>query len=193
MSESGGMRLVRRLAERTGTAAPARPVTSPPELGVRTIPGWWPRVLFAAVALTLILVGVPEGPWTGIAALLIAVAVWRPRWLTAWVLIGLLVLSSLTEPGTLTPRVLGLIAGAHALHLIGAWMLVVPPAARLQPRVLLASLRRFVLIQVPVQAAAVVLLLTRGAGVPVLAVASGAALLALVAVMLPALLRRVPR
>ena len=184
----------------TGTpvGTPSGSATPAPVLGVRTVPAWSVRALFAAIALLLVLVGVPEGPWTGIAALLIGVSVWRPRWLTAWVLIGVLLLSSLVEPGTLTPRLLGLIAGAHALHLLAGWMLALPAAARLQPAVLLPSLRRFAIIQVPVQLAAVALLLLRGGGgigpsVPVLAVVSGLALAALVGLLLPALLRRAPR
>lgn len=181
----------------TLVGTPSGSSTPAPVLGVRTVPAWSVRALFAAIALVLVLVGVPEGPWTGIAALLVGVSVWRPRWLTAWVLIGVLLLSSLVEPGTLTPRVLGLIAGAHALHLLGGWMLALPAAARLQPAVLLPSLRRFVLIQVPVQLAAVVLLVVRGAGtassVPVLAAVSGIALAALVGLLLPVLLRRAPR
>lgn len=164
-----------------------------PVLGVRTVPGWLLRVVFAAIALPLLLAGVPSGPWTAIAALLVGVAVWRPRWLTAWVLIGVLVLSSLVELGTVSVRMLALIAGVHALHLVASWMLVVPPAARLQPTVLLPSLRRFVLVQLPVQVLAVLLLLPGGrAPLPVLAVASGVAVLALVGMLLPPLLRRPP-
>lgn len=163
-------------------------------LGVLTVPGWSLRALFAAISLPFVLVGVPLGTWTAIAVVLIGLAAWRPRWLTGWVLIGILLLSSLVEPGTLTPRLLGLIAGVHALHVVSGWMLVVPSAARLQPAVLLPSLRRFVLIQVPAQAAAVALLLAaRGASSPLLAVLSGLALVAVVALLLPALLRRPPR
>lgn len=163
-------------------------------LGVRTLPGWSVRVAFAAVALILLVAGVPEGPWTAIGALLVGVAVWRPRWMTAWVLAGVLVLSSLVEPGTLTVRLLALVAGVHALHVLGSWMLAVPAAARLQPVVLLPSLRRFVLIQLPVQAAVVGLLLAgQRTAIPVLAVVAGAAVVSLVAMMLPPLLRRPPR
>jgi len=162
-----------------------------PDIGARTLPGWSVRALFAVIALLLLLVGVPEGPWTVIAALLVAVAVWRPRWLTAWVLSGVLVLSSLVEPGVLTVRLLALIAGVHALHLLGAWMLAVPPAARLQPAVLLPSLRRFVLVQLPVQVLAVAILLPAGrASIPALAIASGLSLVGVVAMFVPPLLRR---
>ena len=167
------------------------PARTAPDLGTRTVPGWSLRALFAAVGLTLVLAGVPSGPWTAIAALLVAVAVWRPRWLTAWVLIGVLMLSSLVEPGTLTVRMLARLAGAHAWHVIAAWMLFVPAAARLQPAVLLPSLRRFVLLQVPVQLVAVVVLLSEGRlSVPVFAAVSGLAVLALVGMLVPALLRR---
>ncbi|MGO4534295.1 hypothetical protein [Leifsonia sp. 2MCAF36] len=161
-----------------------------PDIGTRTLPGWSLRALFAVIAFPLLLVGVPEGPWTAIASLLVGVAVWRPRWLTAWVLMGVLVLSSLVEPGTLTPRLIALIAGVHALHLVGAWMLAVPPAARLQPAVLLPSLRRFVAVQVPVQvAAAVILLPSSRASIPALAIVSGLAVAALVGMLVPPLLR----
>lgn len=165
-----------------------------PVISARTVPGWSVRALFAVVALPLLLVGVPEGPWTVIAALLVAVAVWRPRWLTAWVLLGVLVLSSLAEPGLLTVRLLALIAGVHALHVLGAWMLAVPPVARLQPAVLLPSLRRFALVQLPVQVLAVAILLPEGrVSIPALAIASGLALVGVVAMFVPPLLRRPPR
>jgi hypothetical protein len=183
---SAAIRVLRGPATGSGEARPA--------LGVRTVPGWTLRALFAAVALLLVFFGVPEGPWTGIAALLVAVGVWRPRWLTAWVLIGVLTLSALVEPGTLTVRLLLLIAGVHALQVIAAWMLAVPPLARLQPAVLLPSLRRFVLVQVPVQAVSIALLLPSARpALPAMAVVSGLALLALVGMLVPVLLRRPPR
>ncbi|GAA2064395.1 hypothetical protein [Leifsonia soli] len=194
MSRDGG----RLPAVSTTAEEPSAPA---PVLGLFTVPAWSVRALFAAIALPLVLVGVPEGPWTVIAAVLVGVSVWRPRWLTAWVLIGALLLSSLAGPGTLTPRLLAVIAGAHAMHLLAGWMLALPAAARLQPTVLLPSLRRFAIVQAPVQLAAVVLLLLRGGAgggaagpdVPVLAVVSGLALAALVGLLLPALLRRAPR
>jgi hypothetical protein len=157
-----------------------------------TVPGWSLRVLFAAIALTLALAGVPDGPWPAIAALLTGISIAVPRWLTAWLLIGVLAFSVLLEPGTLSPRVLALIAGVHALHIVASWMLVVPAGARLQPAVLLRSLRRYVLIQVPVQAVAVVVLATSHGAVPALAAVSGLAMIAIVAVFVPPLLRRPP-
>jgi hypothetical protein len=194
MATGGGDAGTRAMTAATGggdAGTRAMPTATAPDLGTRTFPGWSLRALFAAVALPLVLVGVPQGPWTAIAALLVGVAVWRPRWMTAWVLLGVLVLSSLVEPGTLTVRLLALVAGVHALHLVGAWMLVVPVAARLQPAVLLPSLRRFVLVQAPLQLIAVAVLLPAGrVAVPVLAIVSGLALVALVGMLVPPLLRR---
>lgn len=164
-----------------------------PVLGVHTVPGWSVRALFAAVALPLLFAGVPEGPWSAVGALLTGLAVWRPRWMTAWVLAGVLLLSALVEPGRPTTRILALVAGVHALHLLGSWMLAVPAAARLQPAVLLRSLRRFVLVQIPVQAATVALLFAgHRVSLPALSVVSGLALAGLAAVLLPSLLRRRP-
>ena len=95
--------------------------------------------------------------------------------------------------GKLTPRLLALIAAVHVLHVLAAWMLVLPASARVQPAVLLPSLRRLVLIQLPVQAAAVTLLLVaRPAAAPWLALVSGAAIVGLV-VLLAALLLARPR
>ena len=166
----------------------------PPALGVRTVPGWAVRVLFVVVALALALVGVPERPWTAIAAVLAGVSVAFPRWMTAWVLIGVLAFSSLLVGGGPSPRLLALIAGLHALHLLAAWMLVVPAAAPLQPAVLLPGLRRFALVQLPVQAAAAgLLLMDRSSTMPPLAMVSGVAMVALVGVLLAPLLRRPPR
>jgi hypothetical protein len=159
-----------------------------------TVPGWALRVVFVAVALCLALVGVPERPWTAIAAVLAGVAVAAPRWMAAWVLIGVLAFTSLVAGGGPSPRLLVLIAGLHALHLLGAWMLVVPAVSRLQPAVLLPTARRFALLQLPVQAAAVVLLLLdRSTPLPQLAMVSGAMMVALVAVLAAPLLRRPPR
>lgn len=161
-----------------------------PDLGL-TLPAWSLRVAFALVAVPLAVTTAPSGPWPALAVVLTGVAVVVPRWRVAWVLIAVLAFSTLLEPGTLTPRLLALIAAVHALHILAAWMLVLPPAARFQPVVLLNSLRRFVLIQLPVQAAAVVLLLmARPAAAPWLALVSGAAIVGLVVLLARILLTR---
>lgn len=164
----------------------------PGDLG-RTAPGWSLRVAFAVVAVPLALTTAPSGPWPVVAVALTAVAVAVPRWRVAWVLIAVLAFSTLLEPGTLTPRLLALIAAVHVLHVLAAWMLVVPASARLQPAVLLPSVRRLVAIQLPVQAAAVVLLVVaRPGALPWLAAVSGAAIVGL-ALLLGSLLLVRPR
>jgi len=160
-----------------------------------TVPGWALHVAFAVVAVVLALTSAPNGPWPILCVALAGVSVAVPRWRTAWVLIAVLAFSVLLEPAAgLSVRVLALVAGAHTLHILAAWMLAVPARARLEPAVLLPGLRRFGLIQVPVQAVAVAVLALRqpiAGGWP--AVASGAAVLALGALLGVLLLRRPQR
>ena len=166
--------------------------------GVRigfTVPGWSIRALFAAIALGLCLVEAAPGFWLSVSILLAAAAVVVPRWLTAWFLIGVLAFTVLLVPtATIGVRALLLVAGLHALHLCGSWMLVVPATALVQPRALWPSARRFLIIQLPVQAATVVALWLSGASrsssVPFLAAVAGAAVVALVVVLAGPLLRR---
>ncbi|GAB3578554.1 hypothetical protein GCM10027406_14930 [Leifsonia lichenia] len=168
--------------------------TPQPELGF-TVPGWWVRALFAVIAVFLCVTVADSGFWVAVSLALTAAAVAVPRWLTAWFLIGALAFTVLLHPQSVGEwRVYALIAGAHALHLTATWMLVVPPFARLQPAVLLSSLRRFALVQVPVQAATAGLLAltgaARGAAAIWPAVLAGATVVALVLVAAPVLLRR---
>ncbi|MGH1522591.1 hypothetical protein ACRAWC_00215 [Leifsonia sp. L25] len=160
------------------------------DLGL-TVPAWSLRVAFAVVAVPLAVTTAPSGPWPAVAVLLTGVAVAVPRWRVAWVLIAVLAFSTLLEPGRLTLRLLAVIAAVHVLHVLAAWILVVPAGALLQPAVLLPSLRRVVLIQVPVQASAIVLLLVaRPSAAPWLAVVSGGAIVGLVALLAALLLAR---
>lgn len=161
----------------------------------RTVPGWSLHVAFAAVAVALALSAAPSGPWALVSVGLAAVTVMAPHWRTAWVLIAVLAFSVLTEPPSgVSLRLCLLVAGVHALHVLAAWMLVVPVRARLQPAVLLPGLRRFVLIQLPVQATALLLgVVHPSAGDPAVAVVSGLAVLAVVALLGGMLLRRTRR
>ncbi|MFE4469176.1 hypothetical protein ACFRFH_10195 [Leifsonia sp. NPDC056824] len=175
----------------SGTGEQTAPAPAP-DLGL-TVPAWALRVAFAVVAVPLAITTAPSGPWPAVAVLLTAVALAVPRWRVAWVLIAVLAFSTLLEPGTLTLRVLAVIAAVHVLHVLAAWMLVLPATARVKPTVLLPSLRRLILIQVPVQAVAIVLLLVgRPSAAPWLAVVSGGAIVGLV-VLLAALLLARPR
>jgi hypothetical protein len=170
----------------TGTAAP--------DLG-RVFPGWSLRAAFAVVAVGLCVAEATAGFWLGVSLLLAAAAVAVPRWLTAWFLIGVLAFTVLLREQTVADwRPYLLIAGAHLLHLLGSWMLVVAPTARVQPAALWPSARRFLLIEAPVQiVAAGALALTSafsGASLLGLAVVAGAAVLALVVALAAPLLRR---
>lgn len=158
----------------------------------RTMPGWSLHVAFAALAAPLALSAAPPGLWTLVSVALAAVTVVVPRWRTAWVLIAVLAFSILGEPtGTAALRLCLLIAGVHALHVLAAWMLAVPPRARVQAAVLLPGLGRFAAIQVPVQATALLVGVIRpGTGAPGLAIAAGVAVLALVALLGVTVLRR---
>lgn len=168
--------------------------TARPALGA-TVPGWSVRALFGAIGVALCLTVANSGFWVAVCLALTAAAVAVPRWLTAWFLIGALAFTVLLHQQSVGEwRVYVVIAGAHALHLTASWMLVVPPLARVQPAVLLPSLLRFVLIQLPVQAATFGLLALSGAtrdGAALWpAVLAGAAVVALVVVVAPVLLRR---
>ncbi|MFF1633155.1 hypothetical protein [Leifsonia sp. NPDC058248] len=168
--------------------------TAAPDLG-RVFPGWALRAAFAAVAVGLCVAEATAGFWLGVSLLLAAAAVAMPRWLTAWFLIGVLAFTVLLRDQSVAdwhPYVL--IAGVHLLHILGSWMLVVAPSARVQPAALWPSARRFVLVQAPVQlvAAGALALASAfsGASVLGLAVVAGAGVLALaVALAAPLLVR----
>ncbi|MFF2051951.1 hypothetical protein ACFVU2_10165 [Leifsonia sp. NPDC058194] len=158
----------------------------------RTVPGWMLRVAFAAVALPLALTAAPSGPWPVLCVVLVSLTIAMPRWRTAWLLVAVLAFSALLEPATgVSVRILGLIAGVHALHLLAAWMLAVPARARLQPAALLPGARRFLVVQVPAQAVAVAILALRQPATGGLsAIAAGIAVLALAVALGTVLLRR---
>jgi hypothetical protein len=165
-----------------------------PDLGL-LVPGWSVRVLFAVVAVALCVGLAQPGFWLSIALLLTIAAVVVPRSLSAWFLIGVLSFSVLLREQSVTDwRAYALIAGAHALHVLGSWMLVVRPSSSLQPAALWPSARRFLLIQVPVQlVAAGALALTGAAGgrslLP-LAIVAGAGIVALTVALAAPLVRR---
>ncbi|WP_223690597.1 hypothetical protein [Leifsonia poae] len=157
-----------------------------PQLGF-TVPAWSLRALFAVVAIALCAALAGSELWLVVSLALALAAVVVPRWMTAWFLIGVLVLASLLHGQALTDwRTYTLIAGAHALHLLASWMLVVAPGARLQPAALWPSTRRFLLIQIPVQLVAVgalALATTASAGFAWLAVVGGLAIAGVVALL----------
>lgn len=167
-----------------------------PELGL-LLPGWSVRLLFGLVAVALCLAVAQPGFWLSIALLLTVASVAVPRTLAPWFLIGVLAFTVLLRPQSSTDwRVYVVIAGAHLLHVLGSWMLVVRPSSSLQPAALWPSIRRLLLIQAPVQVIAAGALLLSGAvqgrSLVPLAVVAGAGILAVTLVLAAPLVRRPP-
>ncbi|MBO0729430.1 MAG: hypothetical protein J2P57_09240 [Acidimicrobiaceae bacterium] len=128
-----------------------------PAAGVR-VPGFAVRVAFTAVGLALSLVDYQLTAWLTIAIVLAIAAAWVPRYLVGWGLILFLALGQLTRHLALTWRFLVLLAGVHLLHTLAMLALELPWRSWVQPAVFVPPLIRFVAIQVPTQALAVVTL-----------------------------------
>lgn len=163
-----------------------RPAGVLPPVGA-WVPGWAPRAAAVVLAAALGATVTTHPLWlTAVVALAVVAAV-LPRTSLGWALILLLAASELVGPsGDWTFH--ALLAGLHALHLLGAQALVWPVTGRVQLAVLAGPLRRFALVQIPAQALAVALraLLgpdgSAGPGLP-LAGILGAAALVLVALL----------
>lgn len=117
------------------------------------------RVTFVVVALALCVVDYGLNGWLAIAICLAIGAAWAPEYLLGWALILFLALGRFGHNAALTWQFLVLLAGVHLLHVLAMLTLAVPPRSWVQPAVLVAPLIRFVSIQVPAQALAVVALL----------------------------------
>ncbi|GAA4848662.1 hypothetical protein GCM10023221_29760 [Luteimicrobium xylanilyticum] len=165
---------------RTGARPDDAPRILPPEIGA-SFPGWSAQaaVLLVGAGLSGLVV---HGFWLFVAVVLAVVATASPRTLVAWVLMVYLGVAALTLPHDgWTWRFALLLLGLPVLHVAAAFSLALPPGGRVATGVLVAPVRRLVLIQVPVQALAAVVLLTLapGGGAPHLrpaAVVAGAAL-----------------
>jgi hypothetical protein len=134
-----------------------------PAAGAR-IPGFTVRaaVLIAGVLLTLVDFGLTG--WLGVGIALSLAAAWAPELLLGWVLIVFLAAGQLARHPGLSWRFAVLLAGLHLLHVLAMQTLELPWRSWLAPAVLVAPLRRFLVIQVPIQLLAVLalLLLARG-------------------------------
>ncbi|MCU1477892.1 MAG: hypothetical protein JWQ64_2585 [Subtercola sp.] len=185
-------------ASAAGSSPPPTRRGSLPDIGFR-MPGGVVRILLAAVGVGLCLIGIPLGFWFVVGLTLTALALAAPPLLGAWGLIVLLALATLTRPETaFDVRFFVLLAGIHLLHVLGAQTLVLPLRAWAQVAVLRAPLLRFVVVQVPVQILAFVVLLLAAPGgpsatVPIAAVVGAMALGAVVLVLIVPLLRERPR
>ncbi|MEO8906946.1 MAG: hypothetical protein ABI310_02605 [Microbacteriaceae bacterium] len=169
---------------------------SGPEIGQR-VPGWALRVAIVLVGTALCVSQLPLGVWFGMGLVLTSLAGILPRVPAAWALILLLGAGVLwREPSPLDLHFYLLLAGAHLLHLLASYALVIPVRSRLQLRAFGAPLRRYLLIQVPVQLAAALALFAFSprighvaSAIPAAAAVAAAALILLTVVLTGPLLR----
>lgn len=101
-----------------------------------------------------------------VGGLLLAVTgTFVPHFVPRWCVIILLALSQLwREPSVTDPVFYLLLAGVHLLHVTGSLAALMPWRGRMQTVAFVRPLRRFVLVQIVVQATAVATLLSFGGG-----------------------------
>jgi hypothetical protein len=168
-------------------------VRQAPHLGAR-VPGWVLRGILATVGVGLCLSQLPLGAggfWVWIGIAITGVAVVFPTTPAAWLLMLMVGISVLPRfPSPADPRIYLLIAGIHLLHLIASYTRVVPVRGWIQLRTFAAPLRRYVLVQLPVQGAAIVALAVfapkigeHPIAIPALGILAGAALIGLAIVL----------
>lgn len=130
------------------------------------LPGAGARVPALAVRAALVLVGLALcvldyglNGWLAIAICLAVGAAWAPDSLLGWALILFLALGRFTHHAALSWQFLLLLAGVHLLHVLAMLTLELPLRSWVQPAIFVAPLIRFISIQVPAQALAIVALL----------------------------------
>ena len=97
--------------------------------------------------------------WLAVGILLSVAAAWSPRLLLAWVLILYLAAGRLAHHASLSWQFLVVLAGVQLLQVLGMLAIELPWRSWVQPQVLVAPLRRFLVIQVPTQLLAILALL----------------------------------
>lgn len=181
-------------------------VRRPPQLGAR-VPAVTVRLALVVLGAGLSVLQLPGAFWITIGILLALVAGILPRSHGAWLLIVLLGLSEalLGAEHDGSTRALGfaggswrffaLLAGIHALALLGSLAIALPGRGSIQLRVLGRPALRFAVVQVAVQAAAALTFGILGSGrpaihgIPVLALIAACGFAALVALLIAPLLR----
>jgi hypothetical protein len=135
-------------------------VMQPPELlaGAR-IPSVCLRAVLAIVGVLLCLVDYGATGWLAVGTVLSLAAAWAPEYLIGWVLVLFLAAGRLAHQPALNWQFLVMLFGLHLLHVLAMLVLEVPWRSWLQPRVLVAPLRRFLVVQVPAQLLAVLALM----------------------------------
>jgi hypothetical protein len=134
---------------------------SPPELsqpGAR-VPSLAVRVVFVIAGVLLSMVDYGLTGWLTVGILLSIATAWSPQQLLGWALILFLAAGRLAHHPGLSWRFLVLLAGLHLLHILAMLALELPWRSWVQPAVLIAPFRRFLVIQVPTQLLAVLALL----------------------------------
>jgi hypothetical protein len=129
-----------------------------PAIG-RAIPASVVRLVVVLVILALSFGIVGIQPLLAVALLLSLVTMVFPRAPGAWLLAGFLALFSLSPVGA-SPgwKFFVALAGVHLLHVIGTTLTWLPLGGPVQLRILGRILRRFLLIQVPAQVVAYLVL-----------------------------------
>jgi hypothetical protein len=150
-------------------AATSHPVTPRfrPEIG-RTVPASIVRLVIAVILVGLSLAVIGWQLPFALALLLSLGTLVFPRSPAAWLLAGLLAISALGAFGVAPGwKFFVVLAGAHAIHLFGMMLGWLPVGGPVQLRVLGRMLRVFLVIQIPAQAVALIVL-TLLAGKPVI-------------------------
>jgi hypothetical protein len=124
------------------------------------IPGPAVRAAFLSAGVLLSLVDFGFSGWLAVGIALSVVATWAPHLGLGWALILFLAAGRLAHHPALSWQFLVLLAGVHLLHVLAMLALELPWRSWVQPAVLVAPLRRFLMIQVPTQLLAVLALLT---------------------------------
>jgi hypothetical protein len=132
--------------------------TDLPAAGVR-VPALAVRAVFVIAGLSLSLVDYGFTGWLAVGIVLSVVAACSPRLLFAWVLILYLAAGRLDHHASLSWQFLVVLAGIHLLHVLGMLALGLPSRSWVQPKLFLAPLRKFLVIEVPTQVLAILALL----------------------------------
>jgi hypothetical protein len=133
----------------------------PPEvpLARAPVPGLAVPAAFTILGVVLSLVDYGLTGWFGVGIVLSVAAAWLPQFLLGWVLILFLAAGRLAHHAALNWQFLVLLLGLHLLHVLALLALEMPWRSWAQPRVFVAPLRRFLVIQIPTQVFAALALL----------------------------------
>jgi hypothetical protein len=131
--------------------------TDLPAAGAR-VPALGVRAVFVIAGLLLALVDYGFTGWFAVGIVLVIAAAWSSRLLLAWVLILYLAAGRLAHHASLSWQFLVVLAGVHLLHVLGMFALELPWRSWVQPKLFVAPLRRFLVIQVPTQLLAILAL-----------------------------------